>query len=119
MLPCEETDSKTLSQENVVPYVTIKLVIKPRHAFGAQIEQIYHFPSGVLRDRFSVSHGKSTHDPSRQRREAASFNMEEEIPSLEELKKLKVVELKARLSSLGLQTSGRLGNNSFLCLRLN
>ncbi|XP_020614291.1 uncharacterized protein LOC110052505 [Orbicella faveolata] len=32
--------------------------------------------------------------------------MEEEIPSLEELKKLKVVELKARLSSLGLQTSG-------------
>ncbi|KAJ7374384.1 Splicing factor 3B subunit 2 [Desmophyllum pertusum] len=32
--------------------------------------------------------------------------MEEERPSLDELKKLKVVELKARLSSLGLQTSG-------------
>ena len=45
------------------------------------------------------------------RRETASSKMEEEIPSLEELKKLKVVELKARLSSLGLHTSGRLGNN--------
>ena len=29
------------------------------------------------------------------------------VPSIEELKKLKVVELKARLSSLGLHTSGR------------
>ena len=44
--------------------------------------------------------------------------MEEEVPSLEELKKLKVVELKARLSSLGLHTSGRLVNYSFLCLSL-
>ncbi|XP_078351320.1 uncharacterized protein LOC144636051 [Oculina patagonica] len=32
--------------------------------------------------------------------------MDEERPSLDELKKLKVVELKARLSSLGLHTSG-------------
>ena len=56
-----------------------------------------------------VSRSKRTHDPTRQqRREAASSIMEEEIPSLEELKKLKVVELKARLSSLGLHTSGRL-----------
>lgn len=29
------------------------------------------------------------------------------VPSIEELKKLKVVELKARLSSVGLHTSGR------------
>ena len=39
--------------------------------------------------------------------------MEEESPSLDELKKLKVVELKARLSSLGLQTSGRVIDSVF------
>ena len=36
-----------------------------------------------------------------------SSKMADELPSVEELKKLKVVELKARLSSLGLQTSGK------------
>lgn len=34
------------------------------------------------------------------------------MPSIEELKKLKVVDLKARLSSLGLQTSGRVMSDS-------
>lgn len=35
------------------------------------------------------------------------------MPSIEELKKLKVVDLKARLSSVGLQTSGNVISDSF------
>lgn len=87
--------------------------MKVRTYTASDFDKFSHFPSGVLLISSPVCHGKSTHDPSRQRREAASSNMEEESPSLEELKKLKVVELKARLSSLGLHTSGRLVNNSF------
>lgn len=55
----------------------------------------------------------SIHDPSRQRRKAASKMEEETVPSIEELKKLKVVDLKARLSSVGLQTSGNVISDSF------
>ena len=92
-------------------YISIKLLIK----FSAK-----EFPVSVRRSSSigPVSHGKNPHDPSRQRREAASSNMEEESTSLEELKKLKVVELKARLSSLGLHTSGRLVNCALFSLRL-
>ena len=39
--------------------------------------------------------------------QTASSKMEDDaVPTIEELKKLKVVDLKARLASLGLQTSG-------------
>ena len=36
----------------------------------------------------------------------ASKMEDDAVPTIEELKKLKVVDLKARLASLGLQTSG-------------
>lgn len=37
----------------------------------------------------------------------------DDIPTFEEIKKFKVVELKARLSSLGLHTSGKVEDNPF------
>lgn len=41
------------------------------------------------------------------------------VPTIEELKKLKVVDLKARLASLGLQTSGSLDYYLFHLFKVN